>query len=339
MAEGADVVGITVLHKLSSGWHVPMDLSLACGDSRMSNETRIRRIRQNVKEANFAKVVQRVRSLLKGDGKQIVADEWNEVGGALRFLVKQLDLIGFMPIGAQANYVRTFLRLPSEPDSSRWLEVAEHEMQLQALDLLLRLERIIAPKLGGAADFVYGELRRASSAGGKPSGSNASSAVSEGGKGGKGAKSGKNGKGSNTCDNVFDDSSQGKDGKEGKNGLFGKGNTDGKGGKDGKDGKDSKGKAGAVGKDGGGGKGGKKGKHGKGYDAEGKGYIDIKVSNDGHYDGKGGSTGKGGKGSNGGTGKGKGKGGKTGKDCDSSRSGKNGYSGKGGKGGYGGKKG
>ncbi|CAE8643599.1 unnamed protein product [Polarella glacialis] len=136
VSQGADVVVITGRYTLQSGWCVPIDFTLQHGESKISKDMRVARIRENVAEGNYAKAVQRVRAILPKGAKGQFADSWNEVGGALRFLVKQLDLVRFMPLREQAAYMY-YLCLPAETSRGIWAESADLEMQQRALHLLL----------------------------------------------------------------------------------------------------------------------------------------------------------------------------------------------------------
>lgn len=164
--QGADLVVVTGRYELSSGWQVPMDFTLQRGSSKMTKEERIERILCNIEEKNFAKVISRARSLLSPEAKASFAGKWNAEGGALRFLVKQLDLVRFMSGREQGVYM-THLHLPSHPVPAQWGEAANRMMQVTALKLLRDSEGLLARVLGHAARDVFAavdaELERASS--------------------------------------------------------------------------------------------------------------------------------------------------------------------------------
>mmetsp|Transcript_62143 Transcript_62143/g.173605 ORF Transcript_62143/g.173605 Transcript_62143/m.173605 type:complete len:288 (+) Transcript_62143:71-934(+) len=153
VAEGADVVVITGRMSLRSGWSVPMDFTLQCGDAKMSKAQRLEKIRGNLEAKNYAKVVQRMRALLPPDSKAVFAARWNDTGGALRFLVKQLDLLRFMPPREVTGYL-PYLCIPSEPSHETWAEVAEQEMQRRALAMLRESRRLYEPSLGREAGDI-----------------------------------------------------------------------------------------------------------------------------------------------------------------------------------------
>lgn len=154
---GADLVVITGRYELRTGWQVPMDFTLQRGESKMSKEKRVARIKVNLEERNFAKVVSRIRSILSPENKAFFADGWNQVGGALRFLVKQLELVRLMPGREQALYMQ-HLRLSIETAPEAWCEVATAEMQAHALDLLVKSKDLMRGALGVEAQSIFAEL-------------------------------------------------------------------------------------------------------------------------------------------------------------------------------------
>eukprot|EP00445_Apocalathium_hangoei_P021839 CAMPEP_0203889988 /NCGR_PEP_ID=MMETSP0359-20131031/33471_1 /ASSEMBLY_ACC=CAM_ASM_000338 /TAXON_ID=268821 /ORGANISM="Scrippsiella Hangoei, Strain SHTV-5" /LENGTH=461 /DNA_ID=CAMNT_0050811521 /DNA_START=38 /DNA_END=1423 /DNA_ORIENTATION=+ len=160
--KGADVVTLTGIYGLQGGWSVPMDFTLQRGDSRMSKANRISKIYRNIKEHNFAKVVSRIRAILKAS-KQQFADSWNATGGALRFLVKQLDLVQFMPSQGQRPYLTAFLQLPPHPSAAFWKELASAEMQRRALHLLQSSRALLSSVLGPDASKIFALLDAAPS--------------------------------------------------------------------------------------------------------------------------------------------------------------------------------
>jgi len=160
VSEGADVVVITGRFTLPGGWCVPLDLTLQRGDAKMSKEARIQRICGNIGDENFAKVVQRIRPMLGKAIKAKFAEAWNESGGALRFLVKQLEMLVLMPPKERNGY-RPRLHLASTRSDEEWGAAADEEMQWRALALLWDFKDLIAPALGEDAELIISALEAA----------------------------------------------------------------------------------------------------------------------------------------------------------------------------------
>eukprot|EP00441_Pelagodinium_beii_P024238 CAMPEP_0197653664 /NCGR_PEP_ID=MMETSP1338-20131121/36617_1 /TAXON_ID=43686 ORGANISM="Pelagodinium beii, Strain RCC1491" /NCGR_SAMPLE_ID=MMETSP1338 /ASSEMBLY_ACC=CAM_ASM_000754 /LENGTH=358 /DNA_ID=CAMNT_0043228865 /DNA_START=82 /DNA_END=1155 /DNA_ORIENTATION=+ len=159
-----DVVNITGSYKLESGWRVPIDFTLQEGEQRMPKEARVSRMVTNAKEGNFAKVVQRLRGIIRDKGaKAEFAKSWNATGGALRFLVKQLELVKIMDAAEKEAYM-TLLHLPPEHSHEEWLKAADAEMQRRAVELLLSRKDLLSPKLGSVATTFFGDLEAAAAA-------------------------------------------------------------------------------------------------------------------------------------------------------------------------------
>jgi hypothetical protein len=148
VANGADVVVITGRYLLASGWQVSMDFTLQRGESRMSKERRLARIWDNIQEGNYAKVVSRIRALLPPSKKASFANGWNRVGGALRFVVKQLELVKFLRHHEQVEYM-PYLHITSTLSVEAWTAVATKEMQRRALETLLISQHLLGPELKG----------------------------------------------------------------------------------------------------------------------------------------------------------------------------------------------
>jgi len=125
------------------GWHLPMDLAISCDQSNESADHRIMKIHQKLEERDYAKVLQKVRVLLK---KRLDLRDWlvsriNANIGKLRFVCKQLGG------PASAEYLAKMLGLAGLEDSAvreLWLQQAHGELQTCALVILLELrERLV----------------------------------------------------------------------------------------------------------------------------------------------------------------------------------------------------
>eukprot|EP00746_Dinoflagellata_sp_MGD_P161643 gnl/MRDRNA2_/MRDRNA2_88864_c0_seq1.p1 gnl/MRDRNA2_/MRDRNA2_88864_c0~~gnl/MRDRNA2_/MRDRNA2_88864_c0_seq1.p1 ORF type:complete len:342 (-),score=58.68 gnl/MRDRNA2_/MRDRNA2_88864_c0_seq1:114-1139(-) len=153
VANGADLAVITGRYQLQSGWQVSMDFTLQRGDSKMTKQRRIARMWDNMNEGNYAKVVSRIRGILSPHAKATFASEWNKVGGAYRFLVKQLELVRFMTRREQDEYM-SYLYLPSDTSLQEWADAATAEMHRHALQLLqMRWNLLEAPLRSEAKAF------------------------------------------------------------------------------------------------------------------------------------------------------------------------------------------
>lgn len=104
--EGCDVATLVGIFRLRNGWCVPVDLTLQCGESDMTKDERVSRIVTNLERCDFAKVVSRIRAILPKKDKAAFAEVWNNSGGALRFLVKQLHITEQMSEAEQGHYLR-----------------------------------------------------------------------------------------------------------------------------------------------------------------------------------------------------------------------------------------
>jgi len=153
----ADVVVITGRYELKNGWQVPMDFTLQRGESKMPKAKRMARIQANLEEGNFAKVVSRIRSLLTPAKKGTFASEWNEVGGALRFLAKQLELVTRLPQKDQVSYM-PYLCLPADLSAKEWCQVANKEMQAEAVRVLVKTKDLTGPVLGEQKEAIFALL-------------------------------------------------------------------------------------------------------------------------------------------------------------------------------------
>lgn len=113
---GPDAVILTGSYRWSN-FHLPMDISITRGNPRMSQAQRCAKFAQNLEDGNFAKAVQRARSFLKNkDLKWALSSKWNDLGGRLRFLVKQFSLLsriagsaGVMDAASVGDYCRVTL--------------------------------------------------------------------------------------------------------------------------------------------------------------------------------------------------------------------------------------
>ncbi|CAE7549933.1 unnamed protein product [Symbiodinium necroappetens] len=155
--QGCDVATLTGSYRLPSGWHVPVDLTLQKGDKDMSKATRLDRILSNIEDLNFAKVVSRVRGMLKPAGKARLSDAWNRQGGALRFLVTQLRLVSRMPLKEQQPYL-SFLQLPPGFTPEAWKDAAEIEMQHRALEVIDECKAVISNAFADRAGEIWDAL-------------------------------------------------------------------------------------------------------------------------------------------------------------------------------------
>lgn len=160
--EAPDVVAITGTCWLHDGWCIPVDFTLNCGESRMPKGRRIDRIIDNLEVCNFAKVISRIRALLSPASKKEFAAAWNKSGGALRFVVKQLDVVRRMPLEDQKRYISSVLALPGEMPASEWASIAEPEMQHRALNLLQTWKERLGDALGERKGEFLAALRAAS---------------------------------------------------------------------------------------------------------------------------------------------------------------------------------
>jgi len=142
---GPDAVILTGSYRWSN-FHLPMDISITRGNPRMSQATKCAKFEQNLEDGNFAKAVQRARSFLKNkDLKWALSSKWNDLGGRLRFLVKQFSLLsriagsaGVMDAASVGDYCRATLGLSDadeNPDEETceflrsWMEAVTVEMQ------------------------------------------------------------------------------------------------------------------------------------------------------------------------------------------------------------------
>ncbi|CAE7257635.1 unnamed protein product [Symbiodinium sp. CCMP2592] len=155
--QGCDVATLTGSYRLPSGWHVPVDLTLQRGDKDMSKATRLDRILLNIEDLNFAKVVSRVRRILKPAGKARLSDAWNRQGGALRFLVTQLGLASRMPLQEQQPYL-SFLQLRPGFTPEAWKHAAEIEMQHRALDVIDECRGVLSNAFADRAGEIWDAL-------------------------------------------------------------------------------------------------------------------------------------------------------------------------------------
>jgi len=141
-----DAVVLTGVFRIPrEGWEVPMDITVSCGDKKESKEHRLSKIQQKVAEGDYAKVLQKVRSLLKNDKdlRSVLCDAVNREVGKLRFLVMQLQLKG----GADAAYMERQLGLAGLEDPrvrTAWSDFAWAEMQQRARNVLGSLR----PRIG-----------------------------------------------------------------------------------------------------------------------------------------------------------------------------------------------
>mmetsp|Transcript_838 Transcript_838/g.2644 ORF Transcript_838/g.2644 Transcript_838/m.2644 type:complete len:318 (-) Transcript_838:85-1038(-) len=157
---GADLAVITCRYELRGGWLLPMDIALQRGESKMSKARRRQRIFDNLGTGNYAKAVQRIRPLLQPEGKRELAEAWNKEGGALRFLVKQLELLSGMSEHRSREYLQK-LHIPEDPLPEEWAKAAENLMQKVALDVLLAKRHLVIPKLGDEGERIYEEMEAA----------------------------------------------------------------------------------------------------------------------------------------------------------------------------------
>eukprot|EP00435_Cladocopium_sp_Y103_P006737 s3194_g2.t1 len=120
--QGCDVATLVGIFTIRNGWCVPVDLTLQCGESDMTKDERIHRILGNLENLDFAKVISRIRAILPKNDKAEFAEAWNNSGGALRFLVKQIHISNYMSEARQQQYLRNYLHLSgAHPDD--WANV------------------------------------------------------------------------------------------------------------------------------------------------------------------------------------------------------------------------
>ena len=102
-----------------SRWLLPIDIALSTDVTSEPTASRVQKIVAKLKEGDYAKVLQKLRALLKPykDLRDKLARRVNEQIGRIRFLVKQLHMLVEMRLAASigevacANYVRNTLGL------------------------------------------------------------------------------------------------------------------------------------------------------------------------------------------------------------------------------------
>merc|ERR1739848_847160 len=108
----------------------------------MKKDERMAKFIANVAQGNTGKAVQRLRGLLTSNEKTWFGNRWAEVGGNLRFLAKQLEILADLRPDWGSSYIAHKLMLPSDVAcASEWLSVIQPEVDRRARDLLLKVGR------------------------------------------------------------------------------------------------------------------------------------------------------------------------------------------------------
>ena len=122
-AGGCDVVSLTGVYESSQEWLIPIDITLQCGDERMTDQDRMSKCEKNIEVGNFAKVVSRIRSLMSPQRKKHFARDWNALGGKLRFCYKQLEMLAIAEernLDWVPNYLEYLDLRPNESSAAEW---------------------------------------------------------------------------------------------------------------------------------------------------------------------------------------------------------------------------
>ena len=142
---------------------IPFDIALSDeGVDHESNEQRMDKIQKKLREGNYAKVLQKVRSMVKHKGfKRVLADRVNSECGSVRFLAAQLKMIctSDLPAIDGTAYAHNVLGIDGDalPHLGPLALCAEDETQRRALSILTEMRSEIARRLGP----IHGEAFRA----------------------------------------------------------------------------------------------------------------------------------------------------------------------------------
>merc|ERR1712190_649837 len=100
-------------YRNKDGWLLPMDIAASVGGDRETLNDRIAKIAEKAAQGDFAKVLQKIRAMVRQPLKSQIASGVNNNIGPLRFLTTQLSLLrdhpGLVNVG---SYVNKKLGLP-----------------------------------------------------------------------------------------------------------------------------------------------------------------------------------------------------------------------------------
>ena len=108
-------VVVSGIYQNKSGWLLPMDIAASVGGGRETPDDRIAKIAEKVAHGNFAKVLQKIRGMVRQPLKGQIASRVNNNIGSLRLLTTQLNLLhdnpGLVNVG---SYLNKKLGLPKD---------------------------------------------------------------------------------------------------------------------------------------------------------------------------------------------------------------------------------
>lgn len=139
---------LTGVYQTRNGFRVPLDAVISSGDSNESADHRLEKIRQKCLEGNFAKVLQKVRAMLKNH-KAIrgwLCDLVNSEIGKLRFITAQLKQT------EDSRYYSSTLRVSGLIDVEvveAWAKFTDDEVQARALPIIRELRGKVGSFLPG----------------------------------------------------------------------------------------------------------------------------------------------------------------------------------------------
>lgn len=151
-----EAVVVCGIYRNRDGWLLPMDVAASVGVDRETLNDRIAKIAEKAAQGNFAKVLQKIRGMVRQPLKSQIASAVNNDIGPLRFLTTQLSLLRDHPsLVNVGSYLDTQLGLRENTNVAGCCAAAERDMQQRARQELMHFKHSVAGTLppGEAAAF------------------------------------------------------------------------------------------------------------------------------------------------------------------------------------------
>lgn len=143
-----EAVVLCGIWRSKDGWLFPIDITASVGEDRETPDQRITKIQEKVGQGDYAKVLQKIRAMVRQPLKSSIASSVNDQIGPLRFLAKQLRMLRDHPeITNVKTYLGTKLGLRENLNPAVACLAVENEMQQRAQQELRRFKQPVAETL------------------------------------------------------------------------------------------------------------------------------------------------------------------------------------------------